>query len=225
MAKIAIDIDNTLYDFDTPARNAFLALAKETGDKTLLRGAYNPWVEWRSLMDVCGEDVGHEVISRVHADDAIMQRRPYEGVSEVIGRLLGEGHEILYISTRSPAATDATATWLGSYGLMYGGDDSPTKLLCTWDDKQRHIFDCQYLIDDRVKTIHEFLGNYEWKNTWGSKNEEKKRLAFALWHPYNLNLTDIPNLYLAPTWDGIGHYLEEKGVLNGRRIDHPTPTI
>lgn len=218
MARIAIDIDDTIYDFATPARNAFLKLARDTGDKSLFRGAYNPWFEWRSLMDSCGEEAGKKVVSMVHKDDAIMKRRPYEGAVETISRLLGEGHEVLYISTRAPESYDATFDWLAGHGLMYGGDETPTQLVCTWADKGPHIRHCQYLIDDRVKTVHEFLGDFHWKLKYGSENEEKKRMAFALWHPHNLNLTDVPNAYLAPTWDGIAYYLEEKGVLNGRSI-------
>jgi FMN phosphatase YigB (HAD superfamily) len=67
MAKIAVDIDSTLYDFETPAREAMFKLYKETGDLVYKEGAYHPWTEWRSPADVLGSRAlaeGHRALPR-----------------------------------------------------------------------------------------------------------------------------------------------------------------
>lgn len=222
MAKIAIDIDSTLYDFATPARQAFLDLALKHGDKEeYFRGAYQSWVEWRSPGDVCGLEAFNEVLDIVHSEKVILNQTPYDGAQEVIEELIEE-HDIFYISNRSPESRAATEHWLGHWEFP------EAELIAMMDDKLPYLSECQYIIDDRAKTLVQFVEDFQWKYTYGAistPDYEKlnERKAFGLLFEYNRNLTDIPGIYLAPTWAGIRYYLATKGVLNGRSADSCQP--
>lgn len=207
--RIGIDIDNTLFHFDASARDVFLMLAEERRDKSLFRGAYSPWTEWRSLSDACGQEIADEVIEHVH--QTMPYHPPFPGSVAVVTALAEAGHVIEYLSTRDPQYQLDTEYWLIDNKFPYG------LVFCSWEDKQERLRRSQILIDDRPKTIIEFVYSYQWKNRWGSENSEKQRKAFSLAWPYNSALTDIPNVYLAPTWAGIRYYLVREGVLNGDR--------
>ncbi len=209
---IAVDIDSTLYDFAGPCRQAFLDLALEHDDKEeYFKGGYQSWVEWRSPADVCGPEAFTEALAKVHSPEIIKAQQPYQGAQEVLQDLVKE-HEIFYISNRDPGSQGATEEWL------FEINDFPVAdTICMMDDKQPYLSECQYLIDDRCKTLVEFIYDADWEFNERHKGEWRKRKAFGLLFEYNRNLTDIPSIYLAPTWAGIRYYLERKGVLNGRR--------
>lgn len=201
MTYIAIDIDSTLYDFTAPFRQAFFDLAIEQGQKeALFKGGYHSWVEWRSPADVCGMDAFLEALDRVHSPEVISTRQPYEGSVEVVTELADHGNRLLYVSNRDPMTTGVTTRWLADQGFPVGVD-----VICSMSDKSAFIQDCAYLIDDRPKTLCDFV--------YGKEG----RKAFGLMFEYNRALTDIPNIYLAPTWGGLRYYLEDKGVLSGDR--------
>lgn len=206
-ATVAVDIDSTLYDFETPAREAFAKLAEERGDKSLLRGAYHPWTEWRSPADACGLEVWLDAIAMVHANDVILDQTPFPGSVETCAALVSEGYDLLYVSNRATESYDATLEWLHNCGFPQA--DS---LICNqFSDKKAALADCRYLIDDRPKTVVEFVFDYDWALRKGA---EEPRKAFVPAYPYNQNLTDIPNVYLAPTWAGLNSYMVSKGVLS-----------
>lgn len=194
--KIAIDIDQTLYDFDSEVREAFFELALEREDKSLLRGAYSTNMEWRNLTDVLGEKIGLEAIQKVH--NKTMEQVPFKGSVETVQRL-SEHFKIIYVTSRYDKFQHATEDWLHYNEFPYG------RVICSTHDKKPHLEDSQYLIDDRPKTIIEFV------TTENKRGMPRK--AFGLWTNYNRNLTDIKNVYLAPTWKGIAFYLERKGLL------------
>jgi hypothetical protein len=307
VAKIAVDIDSTLYDFETPAREAFTLLAQERDDKSLLRGAYDPWTEWRSPADACGLEVWLEAIAMVHDADSILAQTPYNGAVETCQALAEEGHELLYISNRATETAEATRDWLFHWDFPLD-DDVDLREATEWHgghalkvlttDKRPFIKDCQYLIDDRAKTVVDFIYDYDWetKVRRGAERiaaagpnvdspeledyekilgvclddyyriedlrkqldelagpatasleqelqnalevaqdmhrqdmerlseysqelskayvEANTRRAFVIAYPYNQALTDVPRLYLAPTWAGLNVYLVSKGVLS-----------
>lgn len=205
MTIVAVDIDSTLYDFETPCRQKFLELGVSTGDKSLFRGAYVPWVEWRSPADACGLEKWIEVINLVHDDDMIASMIPFEGAVDTL-TALAEQHRLLYVSNRATERYAATADWL------FSNDFPDGKLVCNdHHDKRDAITHCQYLIDDRPKTLVEFVFDYHWRAKHGPNMAPRK--AFGLMFEYNRALTDIPNIYLAPSWNGLAHYLTDKGVL------------
>lgn len=211
MALIACDIDSTLYDFATPCRQAFLDLALEHGDKEeYFKGGYQSWVEWRSPADVCGPEAFMEALSIVHSPDVIKAQNAYEGAEEVLTEVSQE-HEIFYISNRDPEVQAATEEWLFDINSF-----PRAEVICMMDDKRPYLRDCQYLIDDRCKTLVEFVYDDSWKRGLKPVGVLEERKAFGLLFEYNRNLTDIPNIYLAPTWAGIRYYLERKGVLNAK---------
>jgi hypothetical protein len=207
MANIAVDIDSTLYDFETPAREGFLALAEKYDNKDLFKGAYDPWTEWRSPADSCGLDIWLEVIALCHSPEVVLSRIPFEGAVATCQALEAAGHELMFISARDGSAEEATEQWLGEQGFL----GSNAEVLCA-HDKAQHMAECQYLIDDRPKTCIEFVYDLSWKA--GPTVPVTGREAFVLEYPYNQNLTDIPRLWLAPTWAGINFYLVERGLLN-----------
>lgn len=209
---IAVDIDSTLYDFAGPARQAFLDLALKHGEKEeYFKGGYQSWVEWRSPADVCGPEAFQEVLDIVHSPEVIKAQKAYEGSQTVITDL-AEEHEMFYISNRAPEARIATEEWL------FEINEFPrAEVICMMEDKSPYLSECRYLIDDRAKTLVHFIHDFNWQYTYGSLNPAMPRKAFGLLFEYNRNLTDIPNIYLAPTWAGIRYYLEKKGVLSGRR--------
>lgn len=202
--RFGIDVDSTLYDFESPAREGFLKLAEETKDKTLRRGAYVAWDEWRSPADACGIDNWMKVISICHSPEVILRQIPFPGAVETLQALADEGYGLTYVSTRNPAAADATHQWLHESGFPLGEE---IQVHCQMDDKRPFIAECQYLIDDRPKTLLDFIYDSNWDQTQG------ERIGLSLMYPYNRALTDIPNIFLAPTWAGIASWLVRNDVL------------
>jgi hypothetical protein len=225
MATIAVDVDSTLYDFETPSRDAALKMWQETGDDAFKEAAYHPWTEWRSPADVLmGDDgVPHrwlEVIARVHEDDSILSQRPFTGAVETCQALVAAGHKLIYITNRAASTEQATYQWLRENGFLAGrtGLAPATSLVVTEGDKRPFMRDAQYLIDDRLKTCVQFVYDYDWQFYNGVRKDAggpggKDRIAFVKAYPYNQNATDVPGLILAPTWAAINVYLVKKGLL------------
>jgi len=194
--------DNTLYDFASECREAFFEMAIEENDKSILRGAYAPTMEWRSFADVLGFERLSEAIDRVHSPESILEQPPYKNAVRICRALESEGHSIKYVTTRKGDKHNATDEWLAINDFPNG------ELICSDENKEEHLSDCQYLIDDRPKTILNFIYDFNW-----TANNGATRKAFGLWFPYNQALTDVRNVLLAPTWRGIEYYLERKGLL------------
>lgn len=218
LKQIAIDVDATIYDFETIAREGYLKLAEERGDRSITRGAYQAWRQWRDPDDICGHDVWMDVIKLCHQPEIISQQVPYRGTVETINALYEEGYELLYISNRDAGSWDATYEWLASWGFPISPDDEDdhTALVCTFDDKHPYMVNCQYLIDDRPKTCVEFVYDHSWHRRYERDILQGlyKRKAFMMMYQYNENLTDIPGIYLSPSWAGLNRYFVEKGVLS-----------
>lgn len=204
--KIAVDVDDTLYGFGELAREKWIEYALEKGDKSLMRGAYCEWGEWRSPSDVVSLDIWLEIIDRCHEDSVILRQTPFKGSVETLNELSDDGYELLYISNRRPDSEPATRMWLVEQGYP-----QTANLICTSADKAPLVRDCQYLIDDRPKTLVQFVYDYHWRHLHG---EHVERKGFGLFGEYNRALTDVPGIYLAPNWELLRRYLIDKGVLN-----------
>lgn len=209
MTTIAVDIDDTLYSFGQLAREVFIDLALEEGDKRMQRGAYCAWGEWRSPSDVTDVDTWMKVIARCHTDENILSQVPFPGAAGVLQELVDHSYHLLYISNRTPDAEPATQEWLQDNYFPL----EQTRLVCTTDDKMRKMGQCQYLIDDRPKTLVQFVYDFHWKHKHGSENAKKARKAFGLYTPYNAALTDVPEVKLAPNWKLLRQYLLDENVL------------
>ncbi len=215
MSTIAVDIDSTLYDFDTIAREACLKLWQETGDDKYREGMYFPNDHWRAPADVLGVERWLRAIALCHDDEMILKQVPFAGAVETCQALIEAGHQLIFISNRKTETEEATFCWLRDCGFLRAWpsrkeEDKPARLVVTEGDKKPFIKDCQYLIDDRLKTCVEFVYDYDWQYKERGLNRRK---AFLLQYNYNQNATDIPGLYVAPTWAGLNVYLERKGVL------------
>lgn len=208
LAKIAVDIDDTLYNFGEKIREEFFKMAIEKDDKSLLKGAYAPHLEWRSLSDSLSDEIVREAIDRVHSHESIISQTPYEHSVQTLWDLVNSGHELMYISNRDSRCWASTSNWLIINEFPIDVQDN--NVHCVTGNKEEYLLHCQYIIDDRPSTVANFVNNYTWKRSFGSKNQRK---AFGLWFPYNQALTDLDNVYLAPTWLGIQYYLKRKGVI------------
>lgn len=213
MATVAIDIDSTLYDFDTLAREAAQKLWLETGDEVYRRGIYYSSEDWRAPAELMGfERWVNGVIARCHDDEMILKQVPFAGSVETCQALVEAGHKLIYISNRATETEQATSDWLAFHGFFVG---DATTLVVTSGDKKPFIEGCQYLIDDRLKTCVEFVYDFDWQYLNGPRGVRpaNDRRAFVLKYPYNQNATDIPGLYVAPTWAGLNVYMHRKNVL------------
>lgn len=206
MTKIAVDIDSTLYDFETPSREAMLKLWKATKDDAYKQGAYHPWTEWRSPADVLGLERWLKAIALCHSADVIEAMRPFDGAVETCQALSEAGHELMYISNRASETELATTNWLYNNGFT----DDTTSVVVTSGDKAPFMRDCQYLIDDRLKTCVQFVYDFEWRRDF----QDLDRKAFVKGYPYNQAATDIPGLYVALTWAGLNEYLVKAELLD-----------
>lgn len=224
MASIAVDIDSTLYDFETAAREAMFKLYKETGDDAYKVGAYHPWTEWRSPADALGLDRWLKAIDVCHEANVVESQTPFAGAVETCQALIEQGHTLLYISNRAEGSAIATKRWLDLWDFTTTTGE--TKVLCTSEDKAPYMRNCQYLIDDRLKTVVQFVYDHLWwsdqVSTWQEHGEDQsledclkrgERKAFVKGYQYNQAATDIPNVYVALTWAGLNEYLVRKGVL------------
>jgi hypothetical protein len=220
MATVAVDIDDTLYDFNALSREVICAEAARLGSTELTRAAYAAWTEWRSPADLLPDGEWLRIIDMCHTQEMIHAQQPFTGVYDVLWRIIEAGHSITYISNRDPETHGATEFWLNCHGLpspngwdSYGADlDHRVKLICTTKDKMPLIRDCQFIIDDRPKTLVNFVYDFDWKNKYGSTNRDMQRKGFALHREYNAGLTDVPGIYLAKSWTLLAKFLEEKGV-------------
>jgi hypothetical protein len=219
MATIGVDIDSTLYDFDTLAREASLKLWLETDDEDYRRGIYYSSEDWRAPAELLGLEKWLNVIARCHDDEMILKQTPFEGAVETCEALVAAGHKLIYISNRKTETESATTDWLESNGFLFN-TAGRTRVVITEGDKRPFLKDAQYLIDDRLKTCVEFVYDYDWQYYHGVRGlkaltgvANKDRRAFVLKYPYNQNATDIPGLYVAPTWAGLNVYMHRKGLL------------
>lgn len=218
MANIAIDVDDTLYDFGRLAREILSEQALYCTDVDLQRqlqaAAYSPWTEWRTPADLLPIEVWINIIKRCHEDDVIFQQALFPGCRTVLWKLIECGHSITYISNRAVPTYGATAGWIERCDLPhatgYDGEGNTLNgrvtLICTSEPKIPLLIDCQYMIDDRPRTLIEFLADRHWV--------PGERKAFGLHRSYNSSLTDVTGVYLAPSWYLLDHYLTAKGVID-----------
>lgn len=237
-AKIAVDIDDTLYSFTDEAREVLSVMVDdpqyEPYKDQLTHALYAKWDQWRTPFELCGfrnDDDDHpqrslwlQCIEYCHDSDAILRQQPFNGAVEVCNELADAGHELLYISNRARETEEATWHWLYQKGFPIGPEEAiDHQLVVTSGDKAPFIKDCQYMIDDRVKNVLEFIYDYDYETSLrevalGFSDpkeyyEAHRRKAFVRVADYNGGLTDVPNLYLAHTWKGLRRYMVKKGLL------------
>lgn len=112
---------------------------------------------------------------------------------------LADRYDVYFLSNRNEGSQLATERWVAEHIL-----DNP-EVVCTMDSKSNWLKDTSVLLDDRPKTLVEFIYSYG----------PEDALAFGKMYEYNRSLTDLEGIWLSPTWGGIEDYLEVKGVLNG----------
>lgn len=210
MSKVAVDIDDSLYNFNGLAQEMMTKAAISSGDKVFQSGAYSTWNEWRTPNDML-ESEWQYIIDMCHEDDVILEQTPFKNAAATLLRIFNAGNDIIYISNRSEDAYDATYRW-----LLANHFPMADSLVCTTNNKAEYIEDCQYIIDDRPKTLVEFIHDFQWKLTSEAYGKPNPRVGFGLFCEYNRALTDVPGIYLAPNWTLLEKYIEEKSDLLGR---------
>ena len=203
-STVAVDLDNSVYDFGSLAQEMIIKIALERGDKALQAAAYSTWNEWRTPNDILDEE-WQTIVDMCHRDHIIRTRVPYNHCVNTLRKIFDHGNDIVYISNRAESTYDATFEWLRMHGFPQA--DS---LICTTEDKVSHLHKYQYIIDDRPKTLVEFVYDNIWK-----ENSIYDRIGFGLFCEYNRALTDVPGIYLAPNWILLEKYIEEKSDLIG----------
>lgn len=218
-ANIAVDIDDSLYSFTDEAREVLSLMIDEPQyepyHERLTHALYAKWDQWRTPFELCGvdddgESLWLECVVRCHDDEVILRQTPFTGSREVCQELADAGHQLVYISNRATETYGATLRWLTDSGFPV---DGPHKLVVTAGNKAEHIRHCQYMIDDRVKNVIEFVYDYDWKS---HSNTVGKRKAFVRVADYNGELTDVEGLYLAHTWAGLRRYMVKTELLPER---------
>lgn len=209
--KIAVDIDSTVYDFTSLARNEARQMAFEEGWESdfstkdtdlaikLMKASGLPWPEWRSPGDLFGAELWSKILDRTHAPNRILVQEPYEDSVSVINDWIYDGAEVFFITSRDPDETaEATEQWLIDIGIV-----DPT-LLCTGRVGSKIptliMKDTNVLIDDRPQTLVDFA--YE--------DHIDFVAAIGIQHPYNQGLSDIPRLDIVKSWAEIPSALERR---------------
>jgi hypothetical protein len=209
VARIACDVDDTLYSFRETARDELVRRAQDSrhvkSRQVYERAAYATWNDWRTPADLLGGFRWGDVIDACHTDEVILSRTPYVGAVEVIWELVKAGHEITYMTSRKPPTAKATAEWLGKNGFPFAGwNDGGAQLILSGSDKLPLLERHDVLIDDRPRTVIRFVFT----------PAATARFAFVKMGEWNFNLTDVPGVYVAPTWLGIREGLRRKGFLS-----------
>jgi hypothetical protein len=226
-AGIAVDVDDTLYSFTGEAREVLSAMVDEPDlaeYKTQLSNAlYAKWDQWRTPFELCGFDANGdslwlECIARCHDDEAILRQTPFRGSVETLTELAEEGHRLTYISNRATETEEATFQWLYDNGFPI----NPLfhQLVVTSGDKAPYIRDCQYMIDDRVKNVLDFIYDHDWyyREVDTKGTGKGRRVAFVPVADYNGGLTDVKGLYLAHNWVGLRRYMVKAGLLPAKEL-------
>lgn len=69
------------------------------------------------------------------------------------------------------------------------------------------------MIDDRSKTMVEFVYDFDWHEEYRNRIPAMPRKGFMLKTDHNRSLTDVPGLYLAPNWSGLRRYMVKCNLL------------
>lgn len=202
MSKIAVDIDDTLYSFEDAAREECI----RRGTPAHLNVAYHAWGDWRTPPDFLGVEEWMDVIEAVHHHETILEQQPYLHAADVLWDLVSWGHTLSYISSRDTSTERATRAWLRDCGFPIDGDGAEY-LVTGYADKLAYLHDHDVLIDDRPKTLVTWVYQY---------GLHSARQGFALAKDLNRNLTDVPRIYVSPTWEGLRSGLVKKGFLDER---------
>lgn len=218
MARIACDIDDTLYSFTDEAREVLSEMVDEDEryHEQLKNALYANWDQWRTPYELCGFDENRdslwlEVIRRCHDDERILAQTPFPGAVETLQDLDKEGHQFVYISNRATETYEATFQWLEEQG--FPTDPLKHELVITSGPKGPYVEQCQYMIDDRARNVLDFIYDYEWYEKTRYRIPLRERKAFVRVAGYNNGLTDVKRLYLGHTWTALRRYMIREGLL------------
>lgn len=216
MCKIAVDVDDTLYSFMEESREQLSLMIDEPEfeqyREQLSHALYATADQWRTPYELCGYDEDGEslwlkCIERCHDNECILAQKPFRNAVDVLCELSDAGHKLLYISNRNTETYEATQRWLIINGFPAG------ELVVTSENKKPFIKDCQYMIDDRSKTMVEFVYDFDWYEEYRNRIPAMPRKGFMLKTDHNRSLTDVPGLYLAPNWSGLRRYMVKCNLL------------
>ncbi len=187
---VIIDVDNTIHESDITLNLASMELFNSP-----FRWCQQP--EWYTGGDdALTMEQACKVFDRVLDREMIFLTKPYIGAKEGLDLIQSLGYEVRYYTDRRPHAHADTYDWLVEHGLP-----NPDSLKCC-SDKRAALAEVKdsivTVVDDRVRTL--LYAQY----TLGVEK------VFSLRHPYNRNLSDAPNIYLAGTWKELATKFQEQ---------------
>lgn len=170
--RIAIDIDSTLHHY-------WDVLSRAARDRFGIDLPYETQVTWGITLlkprqvEACVEDT--------HRAAAILAATPYPGAVEAVTAWHEAGHFIHVTSHRTPAAHDATTTWLDRIGLPYD------ELYCSSDKVTRcREIGIDLLIDDSPVNI--------------SRAIEAGIAVATITHPWNHDVCEDEDVVCGGDW-------------------------
>ena len=194
---VIVDIDNTVHESDITMKRASMELFNSP-----FKWCQQP--EWYVFGDEqMPLEHGLKVFNRMHDRDMIFLTDPYVGSIEGLHAIADAGYEIKYFTDRKPEAQADTVDWLEKYGMP----NAEAVTCCK--DKRAELAEIKdqivTIIDDRPRTLIY------------SKFELGIPKVYSLKHPYNRNLTDIPDIFLRDTWKELTEtFMLEMGVASVR---------
>ena len=138
-----VDVDNTLWDFDSELRKRMVEELKLTVPKE--------WKDWGDPIDIIGDNQkAFDLFNEMHYDQDLM--KPYKAAGLVLKDLRRLGYKILIATNRVPESCDALVAWLDGNDLIYD------EIYC--DIHKKELFATRKIdlaIDDSPEIIAEAL--------------------------------------------------------------------
>lgn len=176
---IAIDIDSTLHDYWP----CFASIAQDRFGVSLPYESQKTW----GIAQLRKEQL-RWCIEQTHTETHVLSAQPYPGAVEIVNRWSAMGHSVHIASHRSTDTRPHTEQWLADIGLKYD------ELHCT-DAKVPLLADlgAGLLIDDSPYNLEGAL--------------EHGMRAATIRHPWNSELCETEDVYVADDWPGLAHAL------------------
>lgn len=180
---VVVDIDSTLYCFLSAFQRSAARAGISVPDPVHITewSAVEPYfIDVKNFL-ACVEDA--------YSFEAIDTNEPYPGCVEALHKIKESGFEVAYYTDRAKHMKQSTHDWLKVWGFP------SIENLHVCDDKRNDLkqvkSDIATVIDDRPRTL-----------VW-SRYVLGLEKVFTLGHSYNRNLSDIPGIFIEPSWPSL----------------------
>lgn len=187
--KIAVDIDDTVYDANT----AFDVCAKTYNLNWI--SSPNYWMKSEEL-GISQEEL-RNIFRKAHSAEIIREQEPYDGCVDSLYNIMNvyTNVQYLYISDRHPQQYNTLLGWLEKYNFPFTNKDIG-ECLYTSSDKRKYLdyWKPDIIIDDRIRTVVHCI-----------RNIPNCYMGCMIEHNHNINLknNEIPEIFVCKTWKDI----------------------